>query len=249
MTESVNFADIEAAKARLQGRVRRTPMVEDDALNALVGKRVLVKLECLQYTGSFKWRGAWNAVKSLTETADKVGVLAYSSGNHAQGIARAAKLLGVPAVVVMPADAPVIKIDNTRSYGAEVVFYDRANGEDREQLGESLAAERGLSLIRPYDNPYVIAGQGTCGIEITEQAAEAGVQAGSVLVCCGGGGLSSGIALACEARAPELSVIPVEPTVADDVCRSLVSGQREQIVDVPDTVCDAIITPSPGIRE
>jgi len=154
--------------------------------------------------------------------------------------------LDVPAVIVMPVDAPALKIENTRSYGAEVIFYDRPNGEDREVLGETLAEERGLSLVRPYDNPYVIAGQGTCGIEITEQAAERGVDAGSVLVCCGGGGLSSGIALACETRAPQMSVIPVEPEVADDVCRSLLSGQREQIVEIPETVCDAIITPSPG---
>lgn len=246
MNLHLNYSDIEQATRRGSGVVRRTPLVENDALNARVGKRVLVKLECLQHTGSFKWRGAWNAVKTFSDTTVDAGVIAYSSGNHGQGIARAAKLLGLPAVIVMPNDAPTVKIRNTRSYGAEVVFYDRPNGENREHICEALAAERNLTLIKPYDNVDVIAGQGTCGVEIAEQAASAGIDSAAVFVCCGGGGLTSGIALALEASVGQFSTFPVEPISADDVCRSLESGRRESIVGVPDTACDAIITPSPG---
>ena len=246
MNPQVQYSDIQKALKRLEPVVRRTPLIENDALNEKVGKRVLVKLECLQHTGSFKWRGAWNAVKKLSETIPKPGVIAYSSGNHAQGIARATKLLGLPAVIVMPNDAPAVKIRNTRSYGAEVVLYDRPNGESREAVGEEIAKARQLTLIKPYDNVDVIAGQGTCGVEIAEQAKSAGIDSASVFVCCGGGGLSSGIALALEASAGQFSVYPVEPASADDVCRSLVSGKRESVVGVPDTACDAIVTPSPG---
>jgi len=246
MIPTITFDDVKQAETRLAGAVRRTPLVENDALNSRVGKRVLVKLECLQHTGSFKWRGGWNSVKALVESGSKQGVIAYSSGNHAQGVSRAAKLLGVPAVIVMPSDAPPIKINNTRGYGAEVVLYDRPGGEDREKIGETIANERGLTLIRPYDEVNVVAGQGTCGLEIAEQARVAGVEEAPVLVCCGGGGLTSGIALAFSALAPGLTAYPVEPTLADDVCRSLESGKREQLIGVPDTVCDAIITPSPG---
>jgi len=242
----VNYTDIQTAAQRAAGIVRRTPLIENDALNERVGKRVLVKLECLQHTGSFKWRGAWNAVKTFTETTVDGGVIAYSSGNHGQGIARAAKLLGRPVVIVMPVDAPVVKIRNTRAYGADVVFYDRPNGESRETVCAAIAQKRNLTLIKPYDNVDVIAGQGTCGIEIAEQAASAGIACADVFVCCGGGGLTSGIALALEASVGEFTTYPVEPAAADDVCRSLVSGQRESNVGVPDTDCDAIITPSPG---
>lgn len=243
---SVTYADIQQAAARLKNVVRRTPLIENDALNERVGKRVLVKLECLQHTGSFKWRGAWNAVKTLNDQQPGTGVIAYSSGNHAQGVARAAKRLGIDALIVMPEDAPKVKIRNTVNYGAEVVLYDRVNGESREAVGAALAEKRGLTLIRPYDDVNVIAGQGTCGLEIGEQAADAGVDSASVLVCCGGGGLTSGIALALEGTNKTFNVHPVEPALADDVCRSLVSGKRESLDGVPDSVCDAIITPSPG---
>ncbi len=260
---SVSFSDVEQAAVRLESIARRTPLIENDALNEQVGKRVLVKLECLQHTGSFKWRGAWNALMTMHErTPGAGGVIAYSSGNHAQGVARAAKRLGIPAVIVMPEDAPAVKIRNTRGYGAEVVFYDRARGESREAVGEALAEARGLTLIRPYDDVNVIAGQGTCGLEIAAQAAELGVDTASVLVCCGGGGLTSGIAIALHGFKPDeghntnrntesggpagFCVRPVEPELADDVCRSLVSGKRESLSSVPNSVCDAIITPSPG---
>ena len=173
------------------------------------------------------------------------GVLAYSSGNHAQGIAWAAAEHGVPAVIVMPSDAPAVKIDNTRGYGAEVVLYDRAS-EDRDAIGLALASARGLSLIQPFDHPQVIAGQGTVGLEIAAQAAEAGVTAADVLVCCGGGGLSAGIALALEAEAPGLRVRTAEPAGFDDMARSLDAGHPVRNAAMTGSICDAILTPEPG---
>jgi len=237
---------IEAAAARLAGHIRRTPLLSSPFLDAIAGRRVLVKAECLQHTGSFKARGGWAAVSALPEAVRARGVLAYSSGNHAQGVARAAAGHRVPAVIVMPADAPRLKIDNTRALGAEVVLYDRAGGESREALGEALAADRGLTLIRPYDEPQVIAGQGTAGLEIAEQAAGAGVHAADVLVCCGGGGLSAGIALALAARAPGLRVRTVEPAGYDDTARSLAAGRIMANAAPGGSICDAIVTPAPG---
>jgi threonine dehydratase len=242
----MNIGMIEAAAERLKGHVRRTPLLSSPFLDQVAGRRVFLKAECLQHTGSFKFRGGWSAVSALSPEVRARGVIAFSSGNHAQGVALAARLHGVSAVIVMPADAPRQKIDNTRGFGAEVVLYDRAAGEDRDEIGARLSAERGLTLIKPFDEPQVIAGQGTCGLEIAEQAAEAGVSQADVLVCCGGGGLSSGIALALEARAPGLRARPVEPVGFDDVTRSLVSGRIERNAQVSGSICDAIITPSPG---
>ena len=240
-----SIAMIEAAAGRLEGRARRTPLLSSPFLDEIAGRPVFVKPECLQHTGSFKFRGAWSAVSALDPEVRTKGVLAYSSGNHAQGVAAAAKGHGVPAVIIMPEDAPALKIDNTRALGADVVLYDRAN-ESREEIGNRLAAERGLTLIRPYDEPQVIAGQGTTGLEIAEQAAEAGVTEADVFVCCGGGGLTSGIALALEAKAPGLKVRPAEPENFDDVTRSLVSGQIESNASMSGGLCDAILTPAPG---
>ena len=221
MTEAITIDDIRAARDRLAGVARVTPLLESPFLNSLAGRRVLVKAECLQRTGSFKFRGGWSAVSALPEAARMRGVIAYSSGNHAQGVAHAAELMGVPAVIVMPEDAPALKLANTRAHGAEVVLYDRVAGENREEIGGRIAEERGLTLIKPYDEPMVMAGQGTCGLEIAAQAREAGVERVDVLVCCGGGGLSSGIALALEAEAPGLRVRPCEPAGFDDWARSL----------------------------
>lgn len=232
---------IEAAEARLKGHARRTPLLSSPFLDDLAGRRVFVKAECLQHTGSFKFRGAWNALAALNPS----GVLAYSSGNHAQGVALAARMRGIPAVIVMPADAPAIKIANTRALGAEVVEYDRATA-DRDALGARIAAERGLTLIKPYDMAEVIAGQGTTGLEIAEQAAEAGITKAEVTVPCGGGGLTSGIALALEARAPGLVVRPAEPEGFDDVARSLASGTLQRNARLSGSICDAIITPQAG---
>lgn len=242
----VTIEMIEQAAQRLQCVGVRTPLLESPYLNDRAGRRVLVKAEVLQRTGSFKFRGAWSAISALDDDSRKRGVIAYSSGNHAQGIAHAASLHGIPATVVMPADSPALKLANTRTLGATVITYDRLGGESREAVGEALAQERGLTLIRPYDEPMVIAGQGTCGLEIAEQALQMGVEEADVLVCCGGGGLSAGIAIALAAKAPRLRVRPVEPAAADDTCRSLNAGQRLSNPDNPNTFCDAIVTPMPG---
>ena len=234
------------ARKRANGAVRKTPLLENPLLNELVNRRVLIKAECLQHTGSFKFRGATSAITGLSNAQKNAGVLAYSSGNHAQGIALAARQTGIEAVVVMPNDAPQLKIENTRRYGAEVILYDRPGGENREDIGRHLADKRGLHLIKPYDNPYVMAGQGTCGLEIAEQAKSIGVDTADVLVCCGGGGLSSGIAISLEAEAPNMTVRPVEPEHYDDVVRSQRSGKREFINTQTPSICDAIVTPAPG---
>ncbi len=236
---------IRAAAKRLNGHARRTPILTSPFLDEIAGRQVFVKPECLQHTGSFKFRGGWSAVSALTDNALKTGVIAFSSGNHAQGVALAAKTHGAPAVIVMPSDAPVIKIENTRALGAEVVLYDRAT-EDRDEIGARLAAERGLTLIKPFDEPQVIAGQGTCGLEIAADMNAMGVTDADVAVCCGGGGLTSGIALALAADAPGLRVRPVEPEGFDDVTRSLASGKIERNARTAGSLCDAIITPQPG---
>lgn len=244
--EAITIEDIRAARLRLAGHARVTPLLESPFLNEIAGRRVLIKAECLQRTGSFKFRGGWSALSALDPDVRSRGVIAYSSGNHAQGVAHAAELHGVPSVIVMPEDAPDLKLANTRAHGAEVVTYDRINRQSREAIGEKIAKDRGLTLIRPYDEPHVMAGQGTCGMEIAEQAREAGVSEADVLVCCGGGGLASGIALALEVEAPGLRVRPVEPEAGDDVTRSLVSGQRETVELPVRSICDAIVTPQPG---
>lgn len=241
----MNIEMIRAAARRLEGHARVTPLLSSPFLDEIAGRRVLVKAECLQHTGSFKYRGARSALSAMEPQVRARGVIAFSSGNHAQGIARAAAEFGVPAVIVMPADAPALKIANTRDLGAEVVLYDRAS-EDRDEIGGTLAAERGLTLVKPFDEPEVIAGQGTTGLEIARQARAAGVDEAQVLVCCGGGGLTSGIALALAAEAPGLKVHPVEPEGFDDVKRSLESGKREHNDRATGSVCDAIITPAPG---
>ena len=238
----MNIEMIRAAAERLAGHARRTPLLSSPFLDEIAGRRVWLKAECLQHTGSFKFRGGWSAVTGLKP---KGGVIAYSSGNHAQGVAMAAAAHGLPSVIVMPADAPRSKLENTRALGAEVVTYDRATG-DRDKIGAEIAAERGLTLIRPFDEPFVIAGQGTTGLEIAEQAAGAGVTEAQVLVPCGGGGLTSGIALALEAEAPGLRVRPVEPEGFDDVARSLATGRIVSNRRRDGSLCDAIITPAPG---
>lgn len=242
----MNLAMIEAAAERLKGRARLTPLLSSPFLDEIAGRRVLVKAECLQHTGSFKFRGGWSAVSALDPAARASGVIALSSGNHAQGVAYAARLHGIASVIIMPDDAPRSKIENTRALGAEVVLYDRARGEDRDAIGASLAAERRLTLIRPFDDPQVIAGQGTVGLEIAAQAEQEGVAEAEVLIPCGGGGFSSGIALALAAKAPGLRPRTVEPEGFDDVARSLVAGEIRANARTSGSLCDAILTPSPG---
>ncbi|UXS97382.1 threonine ammonia-lyase [Agrobacterium tumefaciens] len=236
---------IEAARQRIGEHAVRTPLLSSHFLDEIAGRKLFVKAECLQRTGSFKFRGGWSAVSGLPADVRARGVIAFSSGNHAQGVALAARLHGVPAVIIMPSDAPKIKIDNTRDYGAEVVLYDRAN-DDRDAIGDRLSSERGLTLIRPYDEPLVIAGQGTVGLEIAEQGLELGIDATEVLVPCGGGGLTSGISLALAAKAPNYKVRTSEPERFDDVARSLAAGRIERNATTSGSICDAIVTPQPG---
>jgi threonine dehydratase len=233
--DHVDLDDIRAAAARLRGHAVRTPLLNAPTLDAAFGRRIYVKAECLQKTGSFKFRGAFNTLSQLDGD-----VVAFSSGNHAQGVALAARMLGKKATIIMPDDAPLVKVANTRGYGAEVVMYDRAGGESREALGDKLVAERDLTLVRPYDDVRVIAGQGTCGLEIGEDLPE---DVTNVIVCCGGGGLTSGVALALEGRA---KVFPAEPEGFDDVARSLRAGARQTNDATTGSICDAILTESPG---
>ncbi len=219
------FSDVEAAAARLRGHAFRTPLLRSAELDAMTGARVFVKAECLQLTGSFKFRGAFNAASALDEAQRKGGLVACSSGNHAQGVAEAARLLGMKSVIVMPSDAPAIKVARTRRSGAEVVLYDRAS-EDRDAIAGEIVERTGAHFIHPYENPFVIAGQGTCGLEIGEDLAAMGLKADRVIVCCGGGGLTAGVALAIHARFPDAVVHTAEPAGFDDYARSLAQGSR-----------------------
>jgi threonine dehydratase len=241
----VNIDMIRAAYARGKGHVRRTPLLSSPFLDEIAGRQVFVKVECLQHTGSFKFRGGWSALSAMDPEKRAKGVIAFSSGNHAQGVTLAAKMHGTSSVIIMPSDAPQVKIDNTKALGAEVVLYDRAS-EDRDKIGVQLSSARDLALIKPFDDPLVIAGQGTCGLEIAEQAVELGLEAGEVITCCGGGGLTSGIAMALEADAPSFKVRPAEPKGFDDVARSLSAGEIQCNAAMTGSICDAIITPQPG---
>jgi threonine dehydratase len=239
------FEDIEHAARRLSGHAVRTPVIESPRLNAIAGGRVLIKAECLQRTGSFKFRGAWNRISQLDAQSAPGGVVAYSSGNHAQGVAAAARLRGLPALIVMPADTPRIKQDNTRALGAEVVTYDRAT-QSREEIAARHAKERGAVLVPPYDDPHIIAGQGTAGLELAAEAEQRGLSLDHVLVCCSGGGLTAGVALAMERRQPGAKVHSVEPEGFDDTLRSLESDRIERNDRTSGSICDALMSPSPG---
>lgn len=240
-----DFTDVEAASRRLHHVAVRTPLIENPKLNDLTGGRVFIKAECLQRTGSFKFRGAWNCVSQLPQETERRGVVAYSSGNHAQGVAAAAQLRGFPATIVMPADTPEIKKANTRSYGAKVVLYDRAT-ESREEIAMRLVQQTGAVLIPPFEHRDIIAGQGTAGLELADQAAQSGAKLDAVLVCCSGGGLTAGIALAMEGRSPSTTVYCVEPEGFDDYRKSLRSGRREKNSSNTGSICDALLTPQPG---
>ncbi len=237
--------DICDAAARLDGVANLTPLLENPALNDRLNARVLLKAENLQRTGSFKFRGAWNALSLASEEHLRRGVVAWSSGNHAQGVAMAAAIKNVPATIVMPEDTPSIKIARTRELGADIVFYDRYK-EDREAIGRALAAERGALLVPSYDDPGVIAGQGTAGLEIVEQCQERNVIPDQILICCGGGGLSAGCAIAVHDTFAKTNIHVVEPAGFDDTRRSLQAGER--LSNGPDarSICDALLTPSPG---
>jgi threonine dehydratase len=237
----VALDDVRAASGRLSGVAQRTPVLSSRTLDARTGASVLLKAEVFQRTGSFKFRGAYNKIATLTPAERRDGVLAFSSGNHAQAVALAAALFDAPATVVMPEDAPEGKLEATRHYGAEVVTYDRYT-EDREEIGRRLAAERGLTLVPPFDDPEVIAGQGTVGLELVQDAGPVDV----LLAPVSGGGLIAGCATAVKALAPQARVIGVEPEAGDDYRRSLAAGRRIEVT-VPRTIADALQVAIPGV--
>jgi threonine dehydratase len=244
-TKLPTSADVDAAARRLAGVALHTPLVTSPVLDAITGGRVFLKCETLQRTGSFKFRGAYNKISSIPQGQRAGGVVAFSSGNHAQGVAAAAKLLSMPAVIVMPSDAPRAKRERTAAFGAEVVLYDRAR-EDREAIARDLAEKRGAILVPPYDDPFVIAGQGTAGREIVEDLAAEGVVPDVIVVNASGGGLAAGIALAVKARAPNARLYTAEPQDFDDHARSFRSGHRETNASASGSICDALMSPSPG---
>jgi threonine dehydratase len=240
-----SFADVHAAAVRIAPYAVRTPLVESPVLNASTGGRIFLKLETLQRTGSFKFRGACNRLAMIPQSARDKGVVAFSSGNHAQGVAAAAALFGMPAVIVMPKDAPRPKIEGTRAYGATIVEYDRVH-EDREAIAAAICAERGAVLVKPFDDAGIIAGQGTAGLEIAQDAERLGVVLDEVLVPCSGGGLVSGIALALKGAGIAARVHSVEPENFDGMKRSLEAGKRVQAPGGKLSIADALMAPIPG---
>ncbi len=241
----VTAAGVRKAAGRLAGVAVETPLIESPILNDRVGGRVLLKAESLQHYGSFKLRGAYNLLASLTPEEREKGVLAWSSGNHAQGVAYAARLLGCPATIVMPADAPAVKAENVRDLGAEIIAYDRYS-EDREAIGRRVAEERGLALAPSYDHPDVIEGQGTAALEAWAQAGERGACFDAFVICCGGGGLAAGCATILEEVSPETQILIAEPEGYDDAIVSLKKGERVFADTSRPTICDAIATPGLG---
>ena len=241
----ITLDDVEGAARRLAGVAVRTPLIESAELNDRADGRVLLKPECLQRTGSFKIRGAYNLLSQLTPEQAKRGAVAWSSGNHAQGVACAGRLLGIRTAIVMPEDAPRAKLENTRRLGGEVITYDRYSG-DREAIARAIAAERGAEIVPSYDHEHIIAGQGTVGLEIAEQSEALGAVPEQVLICCGGGGLTSGCTVALAARIPGVRVHTVEPKAFDDTARSLAAGERLAIDPAARSICDALQAHTPG---
>lgn len=236
---------VRRAARRLAGKALVTPLIENETLNERVGGRVLIKAETLQHGGSFKFRGAYNLLSQLGADERRRGVLAWSSGNHAQGVALAARLLGMPAVIVMPEDAPAVKAERVRGYGAEIITYDRYK-DDREALGRAIATERGLALAPSYDHYDIIEGQGTLALEAVRQAEDLGARFDAFITCCGGGGMTAGCALALEARAPAAELWIAEPEGFDETWASIRDGVRRHADITRPTLCDALATPSPG---
>ena len=242
---SISLADIQDAADRLAGHAVLTPLLNSPALDERLGGEVWIKPESLQRGGAFKFRGAYNRISRLSEDERQRGVVAFSSGNHAQGVALAARAVGCPALIVMPADAPAVKVAATRDYGAEIRFYDRFT-EDRIAIADQIAAERGCVVVPSYDDPHVIAGQGTLGLEIAQQAAQQGARLDLVLCCVGGGGLIAGTGTAIKALSPTTEIWGVEPVGFDETRRSMISGRRETIDKDARSICDALLTPIPG---
>jgi threonine dehydratase len=239
------FADVDAAAARIKGVAVRTPLINHPVLDERLGARVFLKAETLQRTGSFKFRGAYNKCSSIPADRRAAGVVAYSSGNHAQGVAAAAKLLGMRATIVMPADAPKAKRMRTEALGAEVVAYDR-NTEDRAAIATRIVEERGATLVPPYDDPLIVAGQGTIGREIVEDLAAQGLTPEIVFIGMSGGGLAAGTALGIKAGAPDAAIYGIEPEGFDDTLRSFRSGRHETNQRMSGSICDALMSATPG---
>ncbi len=242
---SVSARDVELAAGRLDGVAVRTPLIRNAELDRLCGGTVWIKSECLQRTGSFKIRGAYNLMSQLPDAKRSNGVVAWSSGNHAQGVAAAGRLLGIATAIVMPEDAPLAKLESTKRLGGEVITYDRYTG-DREAIAREIAAERGAEIVPSYDHPHIIAGQGTVGLEIAEQMQAMGSVPDQVLICCSGGGLSSGSAMVLKDRLPGVAIYTVEPDAFDDTARSLRVGERVRVKDSARSICDALQAHTPG---
>lgn len=242
---SVHLADIEHAARRLEGLAVLTPLLESPALNARLGGRVLIKAETLQRVGAFKFRGAYNRLSQLTEAQRERGVVAFSSGNHAQGVALAGRALEMPVLIVMPADAPKVKMEATRNYGAQIRLYDRAT-ENREAIAAQLAAERGAVVVPAFDDPHIIAGQGTVGLEIVQQMRDLRTPIAQVFGPVGGGGLMAGTSIAIRANAPFARIFGVEPEGFDDTRLSLEAGERRGAPAARRSLCDSLESPMPG---
>ena len=245
MSSLPTFADVQAAARRLEGVAIRTPLLENARVNAKLGGRLFIKAECLQRTGSFKIRGAYNFLSLMSEADRKKGAVGWSSGNHAQGLAEAGRLLGVKTTIVMPADAPALKVANTRASGAEIVLYDRVK-DSREEIGLGIARKTGATVVPPYDHAWILTGQGTAGLELAEQAKALGVTLDAVAAPCSGGGLSTGVALGVKGISPGTSVHAGEPAGFDDLARSLASGKKEKNEKLSGSICDALLAPEPG---
>ncbi len=242
---TASFEGVKDAARQIAGSAVRTPLIESPALNAHVGGRVLLKAETLQRAGAFKFRGAWNRISRLTDAEKARGVVAYSSGNHAQAVAAAAQMLGIEAIIVMPADSPAVKVAGVRAFGGEVRMYDRYS-ESREAIGEEIAASKGSVLVRPFDDPFVIEGQGTIGLEIMEDAAALRVTLDQLGCGASGGGLIAGVNLVMAALSPATPVIAVEPRHYNDMQLSIAAGERMTHPPAPGTLCDALMTDRPG---
>ena len=240
---TASFAGVQDAARQLLGHAVRTPLIESPALNERVGGRVLLKAETLQRAGAFKFRGAYNRISRLNAEEKARGVVAFSSGNHAQGVAAAAALVGSPAIIVMPSDSPQVKVEGVIGFGGEVRLYDRWT-ESREEIGAAIAAERGCVLVPPFDDPFIIEGQGTTALEMLDQA---GAPMDQLLCGASGGGLMAGINLVMAERSPETRVLVVEPEAYDDTARSLAAGERVGHPAGPPSICDALMAPMPGV--
>jgi len=235
------YNDVVKAAGRLDGHALKMALIRSDKLDELTGKKLWFKPECNQKVGAFKYRGAFNRLSAMTLQQREQGVVAYSSGNHAQGVSRAAKELGISAIIVMPEDAPKVKVSGVKTDGAEIVFYDRLT-QSREDIADEIAARDGRIIVPSYDDPYIIAGQGTVGLEV----AQSDISFDALMTCMGGGGLCAGISLAMNELSPETKIFGAEPEHYNDHQRSFLSGRREMLQDPPPTLCDALMTPQPG---